>query len=145
MSAPADKTLYVGQTYKINAKIDNPVGNTSYISNRKSIASVNSKGKITARKKGTATITVKNNKVSKTFTVTVKNPKLNRKTVSLKKGQTFKIKITGKAGKQTYKSSKKSVAKVNSSGKITAKKKGKATVTVKTNGSVKLTVKVTVK
>lgn len=145
VSAPADKTLYVGQTYKINAKIDNPVGNTSYISNRKSIASVNSKGKVTARKKGTATITVKNNKVSKTFTVTVKNPKLNRKTVSLKKGQTFKIKITGKAGKQTYKSSKKSVAKVNSSGKITAKKKGKATVTVKTNGSVKLTVKVTVK
>lgn len=145
VSAPADKTLYVGQTYKINAKIENPVGNTSYISNRKSIASVNSKGKITARKKGTATITVKNNKVSKTFTVTVKNPKLNRKTVSLKKGQTFKIKITGKAGKQTYKSSKKSVAKVNSSGKITAKKKGKATVTVKTNGSVKLTVKVTVK
>lgn len=145
ISVPTSKTLYVGQTYKINAKIDNPVGNTSYISNRKSIASVNSKGKVTARKKGTATITVKNNKVSVKIKITVKNPRINRKKVTLKKGHTFKIKITGKAGKQTYKSSKKSVVKVSKSGKITAKKKGKAVITVKTNGSIKFKIKVTVK
>ena len=142
---PADQTVYVGATFKINAKILNSKGNTSYISNRKSIASVSKTGKVTARKKGTAVITVKNNKVSETFKVTVKNPKLNKKKVSLKKGKTFKIKITGKNGKQTYKSSKKSVAKVSKKGKITAKKKGKATITVTTNGGYKLKVKVTVK
>ncbi len=145
VSVPADKTLYRGQTFKINAEIKNPVGKTSYISNRKSIASVNKSGKVTARKKGTATITVKNNGVSKKFKVTVKNPKLNKKSITLKKGKTFKIKITGKAGTQKYKSSKKSVAKVSKKGKITAKKKGKATITVTTNGGYKLKIKVKVK
>lgn len=145
VSVPADKTLYRGQTFNINAKIINPVGNTSYISNRKSIASVNKSGKVTARKKGTATITVKNNGVSKKFKITVKNPKLNKKSITLKKGKTFKIKITGKAGTQKYKSSKKSVAKVSKKGKITAKKKGKATITVTTNGGYKLKIKVKVK
>lgn len=145
ISVPSDKTLYVGATYKIKASIDNPSGNTSYISDRKSVATVSKTGKITAVKKGTAVITVKNNKVSKTFKVTVKNPKLNSKKVSLKKKDTFKIKITGKVGKQTYKSSNKAVAKVSKTGMITAKKHGKATITVKTNNGVKLTIKVTVK
>ncbi len=141
----ADKSLYVGQVYTLSVAVENSVGNTSFISNRKSIASVSSNGKITAKKKGTAVITIKNNKVSTTFKVTVKNPKLNRKTISLKKKQTFKIKITGKNGKQTFKSSKKSIAKVSKSGKVTAKKKGKAVITVTTNGNVKLKLKVTVK
>ncbi len=145
VSVPADKTLYRGQTFNINAKIINPVGNTSYISNRKSIASVNKNGKVTARKKGTAVITVKNHGVFKTFKVTVKNPKLNKKKITLKRGNSFKIKITGKAGKQKYKSSKKSVAKVSKKGKITAKKKGRATITVTTNGGYKLKIKVKVK
>ena len=145
ISVPAKKSLYRGQTYKINAKITNPVGNTSYISNRKSIASVNKSGKVTARKKGTAVITVKNNGVSKTFKITVKNPKLNKKKITLTKGKTFKIKITGKAGKQSYKSSKKSVAKVSKTGKVTAKKRGNAVITVTTNSGYKLKLKVKVK
>lgn len=140
-----DQSLYVGQVYALSVEVENSVGKTSFISNRKSIASVSSSGRITAKKKGTAVITIKNNKVSTSFKVTVKNPKLNRKTISLKKKHTFKIKITGKNGKQTYKSSKKSVAKVSKNGKVTAKKKGKATITVTTNGSVKLKLKVTVK
>ncbi len=145
VNVPKDKTLYVAQTYKIKADIKNAVGNTSYISSRKSVARVDKNGKITALKKGEAVITVKNNKVSKTFKVTVKNPKLNRKSVSLKKGQKFTIKITGKYGSQTYTSSNKSIAKVSKNGKVTAKNYGKAVITVKTNKSVTLKLKVTVK
>lgn len=145
VSSFTDKSLYVGQSMKIIPVVKFAKGNTSFISDRKSIASVSSDGIVKAHKKGTATITVKNNGVSSKFKITVKNPKLNRKKISLKKGGSFKIKITGKNGKQTFKSSKKSVAKVSKSGKVTAKKKGKATITVKTNGSVKLTLKVTVK
>ena len=85
-------------------------------------------------KKGTATITVTINGVSKKFKVTVNNPKLNKSKLNLKKGKTFKLKITSKAGTQKYTSNKKSVATVSKKGIITAKKKGKATITVKTNG-----------
>lgn len=75
--------------------------------------------------------------------------KLNKKKLKLKKGKTYKLKLTyspksyGK--KLTWKSSKKKVAKVNKKGKITALKKGKATITVKNKAGKKATCKVTVK
>ena len=55
--------------------------------------------------------------------------------VTLKKGSTLKLDAFlqpsgGKASKATWKSSKKSVAKVDSKGKITAVKKGSAVITV---------------
>ena len=145
IDVPVDQTLYVAQTFKINEQITNKKGNTSYISNRKSIAKVSKNGKVTAVKKGTAVITVKNNGVSKSFQVKVKNPKLKKNKITLKKGGKYTIKITGKAGTQTYKSSDKKTAKVSKSGKITAVKKGKAVITVLTNKSIKLKLKVTVK
>ena len=138
-------SLYVGATYTIKASVSNGVGDTTYTSSSKSIAKVSSKGKVTAVKKGTATITVKNNGVKKTFKVTVKNPKLNKTSITLKKNKTFSIKITGKAGKQTYKSTNSKVAAVSKTGKVTAKKKGSATIKITTNGTVKLTLKVKVK
>ncbi len=81
--------------------------------------------------------------------ITVKN--LPAKTLTLKKGKTFKlkvtVKVTGGASKAvTYSSSNKKVATVNSSGKIKAKKKGKATITIKSkaDSSKKVKIKVTV-
>lgn len=81
--------------------------------------------------------------------ITVKN--LPAKTLTLKKGKSFKLKlkvtVTGGASKAvTYSSSNKKVATVNSKGKITAKKKGKATITItsKADSSKKLKIKVTV-
>ncbi|MGN0460168.1 MAG: Ig-like domain-containing protein, partial [Ruminococcus sp.] len=107
---------------------------TTYKSSNTKVAKVDSKGKVTALKAGTAKITVTNNKVSKTFTVTVKNPKLSKTKLTLKPEESYTLKVTGKIGKATFTSSKKSVVKVNSAGKIVAKKKGKAVITVKTNG-----------
>ena len=136
--------LYVKGTYTISVTVKNGAGKTTFKSSNKKIAAVNNNGKIKAVKKGTAKITVTNNKVSKTFTVKVKNPKLNAKSKTLKVGKTFKVKITGKIGKAKFKSSNKKVATVNSSGKIKALKKGTATITTTANG-VKLKTKVTVK
>ena len=139
----APKTIYVKGTAQINALVENSKGATTYKSSDKKVAKVSTKGKITALKKGTATITVTNNGVSKSFKITVKNPKLNKMKRTLKKGDTFKLTITGKVGKQTYASNNKKVATVNKNGKITAKKKGNATITVKTNGmKLKCTIKV---
>ncbi|MCH5304312.1 MAG: Ig-like domain-containing protein, partial [Ruminococcus sp.] len=140
----APSALYVKGTSKISVNVTNPKGATTYKSSSSKVAKVDSNGKVTALKKGTATITVTNNNASTSFKVTVKNPKLNKTSVTLKKGKTFKIKITGKVGSAKYKSSKKKIATVSSTGKVKAKKVGKANITVTTNG-IKLKLKVKVK
>ena len=137
-------TIYVKGTVSIKPKLKNVSGKVTYKSSNKKIAKVSSSGKITAVKKGTAKITVKRGDLTQTFKVTVKNPKLNATKKTIKKGKTFKLKITGKVGKATFKTSNKKIATVSSAGKIKAKKKGKATITVKTNGMT-LKCKVTVK
>lgn len=78
--------------------------------------------------------------------ITVSNPKI--KTLALKKGETFQLKVKispkGMSKKIGYKSSKKSVVTVNKKGKLKAKKKGKATITVFSKTKPKKKVKITV-
>ena len=159
VSATLVKTTIVNSSWTMNStsfssfadniktfdvEIKNYKGKTTYKSSNPKIAKVSSGGKITGIKRGTATITITNNGVSKKFKVTVKNPNLNKTKKTLKKGKTFTIKIAGKVGKAKFSSSNNNVAKVNSKGKVTAKKKGKASIIVKTNG-IKLKCKITVK
>ena len=137
-------TVYVKGTAQIKATVKNGKGKTTYKTSNKKVAKVTSSGKVTGIKKGTATITVTNNGVSKKFKVTVKNPKLNKSKLTLKKGKSFKLSIKGKVGNTKFTSSDKKVATVSKKGNIKAKKKGKATITVKTNG-MKLKCKITVR
>jgi hypothetical protein len=64
------KTLKVKKSFTL--KITGKVGKATFTSSNKKIATVNSKGKITAKKKGTATITVKTNGIKLKCKVTVK-------------------------------------------------------------------------
>ena len=137
------KKLYIKGTAKIKATIKNGKGTTTYKSSNNKVAKVDANGKITALKDGAVTITVKNNGVSKKFTLVVYKPFLSDEKKAIKKGRTYKLKITGGVGLPKYSSSKKTVATVNERGKITARHKGKATITVNTNG-MKLKCKVTV-
>lgn len=114
---------------------------------------VTGKGKVTAKKAGTATITATaNNRKKITCKVTVKAaPKkisLNAETKIIKKGKVFKIKVklpkNTASNKITYQSSNKSVATVSASGKVKALKKGTVTITVKTFNGKKAKLKVTV-
>lgn len=129
----------------------------TWSTSNKKIATVNQSGKVTAKKKGKAKITVKaeNNK-SFTFTVNVvnKDKKVKKITVkgykkSMKSGQHKYLKVilnpkTATNGKITFKSSNKSVITVDKAGKITALKKGKAKITVKAGGKKKV-INITVK
>lgn len=129
----------------------------SWTSSKPAIVSVNKKtGKITAKKTGTAIITVtmksgaKASCKVKVQSSVVKTKKLtvSKKAVKLAKGAAYTVKVVRNPitanDKLSFVSSNKKVATVSSKGKITAKKKGTAKITVK-SGSKKATIKVTVK
>lgn len=128
---------------QIKSTVTNGKGKTTYKSSNIKVAKVNSSGKVTGEKKGTAIITVTNNEVSAKFKVTVKNPKLNLTKKTITVGKSFNIKITGQVGTPKFSSSNKKVTTVTSSGKVKGIKKGTATIKVKTNG-LTLKCKVTV-
>ena len=141
--ARTNGSVYVKGRTTVKATVKNGKGKTTYKSNNTGVAKVSSNGVVTGVKKGIAVITVTNNRVSRTFKVTVKNPTLNRTTLNLKAKKNYTLKVQGKIGKVTFKSSNTKVATVNAKGKVIAKKKGNATITVKANGiTLKCKVKV---
>lgn len=144
VSVRKSASLYRKGTLQLKVTVTNGYGSTRYSSSNSSVASVTQSGKVTARKSGTATITVSNNGTKKYVKITVKNPSLTVKSKKIKVKRSFKIGIRGRIGKATFKSSNKKVATVSSSGKVKAKKKGSATITVTTNG-IKLKCKVKVR
>lgn len=129
----------------------------TWSSSKPSVASVTRKGKITAKKTGSARITVKT-KLGATATCKIKVVKgvvkttkitANTKRVTLKKRKSFQLKITRKpitaSDKITYKSSNSRIASVNRKGKIKARKKGRCQITIKTSGGKTQKIKVIVK
>lgn len=112
-------------------------------SNNTGVATVNSKGKVSAKKAGKATITAKVNGKTYKCTVKVVSFKSNASAITMTKGKTYSIKITGTSNKVTYKSKKTAIATVTAKGKVTAKKKGSTTITVKA-GKETLSIPVTV-
>lgn len=151
------KKATIGVGEKLNLKVTKTPAQakTTYqwSSSAPKVAYVSQTGKIKARKKGKATITVKSaNGRQATCRITVKKaPKkvsFRQKSLTLKKGKKVTLKVKLPAGtasrKLTFSSSKRSVAAVSASGKVTAKKAGTARITVKTyNGKkARITVKV---
>lgn len=114
-----------------------------FSSSNKKVATVNSKGKISAKKTGTAKITVKSADgcAKATVKVTVKKKitavtkvSLNKTSLSLEKGKSSTLKAAVSPKKATSKkvywvSSNVNVATVSKSGKVTAKANGTAKIT----------------
>ena len=118
-----------------------------WYSTKKSVATVSRGGKVTAKKAGTTYIYVKyKGRKSAKKKVTVQNPapKISKSRVTLTKGKSITLKVTGTKKKPKWSSSKKSVAVVSRSGRVTAKKAGTAKITAKI-GKKKYTCKVIVK
>jgi hypothetical protein len=150
------KTIYLkkGSSLTLPAMAYDKAGKTlsvslQYSSSRTAVATVNSKGKITAKKAGTAKITIRSkNGTKKIVTVKVvkKAKKISRIVVStssapakMKVGKTYYLTFQATPknatyGKITLKSSNKSILTIDKAGKIAAKKKGKVTITVKVGG-----------
>lgn len=130
----------------------------TFTSSKPKVAKVSAKGKITARKAGSATIsataangakaTVKVKVLPTGSGVPVAKVTASGKTSKMTAGAVRNISAkvspsTATGAKVTYKSSKPAVLKIDAAGRMTALKAGKATVTVKAGGqAAKFTVKV---
>ncbi len=137
------KTIDKGKTYTL--KVSGTSKKVKWSSSNKSVATVSSKGKVTAKKAGTATISAKVDGKTLKCKITVKNPiKINATSKTLYKGNTYTLKVSGTSKKVTWSSSNKSVATVSSKGKVTAKKAGTTTISAKVSGKT-LKCKITVK
>ncbi len=146
----AEKTLKAGKTYKI--KVNNANNETiRYVVSNKDKKVINvSGGIVRALKKGTATVNVVVGSNVLQLKVTVENnPKLSKKKLTVKKGKTKSIKVSGKVKDIKLKTSKIKIAKVSvtKAGKVKIKglKKGKKTLKIKVNGVKTLKLKVIVK
>ena len=125
-------------------------------SSNTSVATVDSNGKVTAKKIGTAIITISSSGYSATCTVNVVNTialkgiTINKSTLTLKETNSETLKITFNPSdatnkKVTWKSSNTNIATVDSNGKVKALKPGSATITAISNdGGYVSTCKVTV-
>lgn len=149
-------TLAVGDKLTLKAKLtpDNAETGFTWSSSKPSVAKVSQKGKVTALKVGTATITVEtdNGKLA-SATITVKpaptKVKLNKTkaTLSVKEKLTLKATLTPSDActTLTWTSSKPAVAAVSSQGVVTAKQAGTAVITVRTQNGKKASATITVK
>lgn len=135
-------TVYVGKATTL--KVSGTKKTVKWKTSNKKVATVSSKGKVTAKKAGSATITAKVSGKSYKCKVTVKNPSLNKSKATLEEGKTLTLKLTGATAKK-YTSGNTSVATVSSKGKITAKSAGTATITCTASNKKTYTCKVTVK
>ena len=134
-------TLGVKQSATLTPSIpDGTHASFTWSSKDATIATVSQAGKITGKKAGTTTVTVKtqNGKSAKVKVTVKKAPgkvTLNKSTGSLKVKGTLKLKATlpkGTYSPITWSSSDKKIARVGAAGKVTAVAVGTATITAAT-------------
>ncbi len=145
-------SLNIGKTVSLTATI-NPSNTTqskelTWTSSNTSVATVDSKGVVTAKSAGTTTITVKtSNGKTATCKITVESPitkiTLDKTSATLDIGKTVTLKATISPSNTTmsknliWHSSNESVASVDANGKVAAKSAGTTTITaVTSNGLV---------
>ena len=156
-------TLTEGESETLTATItpSNATGDKTvkWSSSNAEVAAVDSNGKVTAKKAGTAVITAtSSNRKTASCTVTVKQKEiaitgisLNKSTTSITEGEsetlTATITPSNATGDKTVKwsSSNAEVAAVDSNGKVTAKKAGTAVITATSSNGKTASCTVTVK
>lgn len=129
-------SLQNGKTFQLNVSTSNHSIPT-FKSNRQSIATVSTKGLITAIKPGTATITVSANQTSCQVNVTVLKPtiSLSKNTMTSYRNKTFRLTATVSSGRKvTWSSSKKTIAFIDENGLVTCFKHGVTILTAKVDG-----------
>ena len=146
------KKLTIGKKEKIKLSAS---GYTFSIKKGKGVVTVNKKGQVQGKKTGKAVIhAVSKSGKMKIWNITVKKApskivKLNKKSITIKKGKKFTIKVTlpknTASYRYTFKTTNKKIASVSSSGVIKAKRKGSCKIWVYTFNGKKKEIRVQVK
>lgn len=129
--------LYRGQTVKLTATSSSGIKPT-WKTNKKSVATVDATGTVTAIKNGTAIITATVDGVSQTCEITVQKPEitLNTTALTLKAGEKSTLTAVVSSGnKPVWSSSNTNIVTVSSKGEIKAIAKGKAYVYATEDGT----------
>ena len=141
VSLSSKKTsVAVGGSKTISLK--NAKGKVKWSVAKKSVASIKANGasvKVKGKKAGTTTITAKVGKKSYKCKLTVKNaPKISKSSISLEKGKSYDLSVTGTASAPKWSTSNKKVATIKKVSarkyRVTAKSSGTATIKAKVNG-----------
>ena len=135
-------TICTGQTLQLN--MVGTKAKPKWFSNSRN-AIVNNAGKVTAKARGTATITAKIGKKSYRCSVAVEAPKISNSNISLYKGKTAQLKMLNTKQKYRWSSSNTKVATVSSTGKISGKSAWTAYVSTISASGKTFKCKVTVK
>lgn len=136
--------LCTGQTKQL--KTSSKSKSIKWSTNKKSVATVSSTGKVKAIKKGNATVTAKVGSKKYTFAITVESPKMSKSSITIYKGKTYNLKMTGTSQKYKWWSKSSAIASVNTStGKVTGKKTGTTYIYAKSASGKTFNCKVTVK
>lgn len=133
-------TLTVGSNYTLVLK--KATSKITWKTSNKSVATISDKGKISAKKVGTATITAKSNNKIYHCKVTVVEVYLNYKNLIMNYGATKTLKLVNAPGKIAWFSSNKNVVYIKDN-IVEAKSVGNATITAKCYGK-SYTCKITV-
>lgn len=131
------ETMSIGDSFYLPA-ITSTGKKPSFSSSNSKIASVNTYGKVTAKKAGKVRITakIKNGEASCTVVVKKTDIELNKERLSLENGFRVKLTATVSTGHTvTWKSSKSSIASVDDRGNVLAKKPGSTTITASADGT----------
>lgn len=131
LSSKSEK-IYLGSTCRLTVRGGS--GKIKWKSSDKKVATVSSKGVVTAKKVGKATITAVRNGIKMQCTVTVKKPALSKTSANLLLGKKLRLSVNGGTGNVKWTSSNKKVATVTSKGVVKTKKSGKTTITAVKNG-----------
>ena len=139
-------TLKIGDSFTLAGIASNGKW-VRFKSSKSAVASVNTYGRVTAKKAGTCTITgkVAGGEASCKITVTKTIITLSTASITMENGAQVTLKgQTSNRSPISWKSQKSSVAEIDENGKISAKKPGETTITAKADGTKK-TCHVTVK
>lgn len=127
-----------GQTFRLSAKTSNN-SSVSWKSTKRSIATVNEYGTVTALKPGTTQIiaTANGSSISCDFTVLTPSIKLNKNAATLYRGGSTQLSasVSSKLS-PVWKSNKPSVATVTKTGLVQAVKNGSAKITATIDGEI---------
>lgn len=127
----SDKSLTLEVDHYKTLRIKGTNSSVSWKSDNTRVASVTKNGKVYAHHTGTAKITATVNGKKLTCKVNVIYVK---KEVTLEKGKSYTLPLTGTKGTAKWSSSNESVATVSDTGKVKAIAPGTATITVKVDG-----------